>query len=203
MSARISEHIRKNAYGILAVFIALTGTAYAVDGPNPGQNTIGSEDIIGNEVKSDDIGNGRIFNLDIADDVIQSGKIKDGTLAASDLSSGLTSSLKDSCPANMTKIANTLCVSYTAGGPSHWSTAVVSCANANLRLPSLDELYLIYTKGLLAPAGFYWTSTVDGPLNGNVSQALVVAGSDGSGVFRATSSSGSPYHACVTTPSDG
>ena len=74
-----------NIVSVLALFVALGGTAIAVDGPNPGQNTIGSEDIIGNEVKSDDIGNGRIFNLDIADDIIQSGKIKNGTIAESDL----------------------------------------------------------------------------------------------------------------------
>ena len=84
MLMRAFESFRRNS-GMLALFLVLAGgTAYAVDGPNPGQNTIGSEDIIGNEVKSDDIGNGRIFNLDIADDIIQSGKIKDGTLVPAD-----------------------------------------------------------------------------------------------------------------------
>jgi len=85
VSSRVRSHLRGNIYGILALFVAIGGTAYAVDGPNPGQNTIGSEDIIGNEVKSDDIGNGRIFNLDIADEIIQSGKIKNGTIAEADL----------------------------------------------------------------------------------------------------------------------
>jgi len=83
--SRIVSYVRRNYLALAALFVALGGTAVAVDGPNPGQNTIGSEDIIGNEVKSDDIGNGRIFNLDIADDIIQSGKIKDDTIAAADL----------------------------------------------------------------------------------------------------------------------
>jgi len=75
-----------NVMATIAVFIAIGGaTALAVDGPNPGQNTIGSEDIIGNEVKSDDIGNGRIFNLDIADEIITGAKLKNGTVTGDDV----------------------------------------------------------------------------------------------------------------------
>jgi len=70
----------------LALFVAVGGTtANAVDGPNPGQNTIGSEDIIGNEVKSDDIGNGRIFNLDVADEILTGAKLKNGTVTGADV----------------------------------------------------------------------------------------------------------------------
>jgi len=85
VSSRIREHIRKNVYGMVAIFIALGGTAYAVDGPNPGVNTIGSEDIIGAEVKSSDIGNGLVSNIDLKNETIESGKIKDGTVAPTDL----------------------------------------------------------------------------------------------------------------------
>ena len=81
-SGRLSAYARRHYLGVAALFLALGGTAIAVDGPNPGQNTIGSEDIIGNEVKSDDIGNGRIFNLDIADEIITGSKAqgRDGHL---------------------------------------------------------------------------------------------------------------------------
>ena len=84
---RIRYHLSfANVTSVLALLVAIGGTtAYAVDGPNPGQNTIGSEDIIGNEVKSDDIGNGRIFNLDIADETITGAKIKDSWLTDDDL----------------------------------------------------------------------------------------------------------------------
>jgi hypothetical protein len=77
--------MRNNVYGMVAIFIALGGTAYAVDGPNPGVNTIGSEDIIGAEVKSSDIGNGLVSNIDLNNETIESGKIKDGTIANNDL----------------------------------------------------------------------------------------------------------------------
>jgi len=86
MTARFRQHIRSNIVSYVALFgFAIGGTAHAVDGPLAGQNTIGSEDIIGNEVKSDDIGNGRIFNLDIADEIIQADKVQDDTLTGADL----------------------------------------------------------------------------------------------------------------------
>ena len=86
MGGRAYAHIRDNFVGYLVLFALLTtGTAQAVDGPLPGTNQVGSEDIIKNEVRSADIADGRIFNLDIADDIIQSGKIRDGTLAGTDV----------------------------------------------------------------------------------------------------------------------
>src|SRR5688572_11787275 len=86
MSSAIRAYVRRHHVGLLALFVALGGTtAWAVDGPNPGQNTVGSEDIIGNEVKSDDIGNGRIFNLDIADEIITGAKLKNATVTGDDV----------------------------------------------------------------------------------------------------------------------
>ena len=56
MSARIRRHIRSNVVGYLSLFVALSGTAYAIDGPLPGQNQVGSSDIINGEVKALDLG---------------------------------------------------------------------------------------------------------------------------------------------------
>ena len=42
MSVRIAQHIRSNVVGYLALFVALSGTAYAIDGPLAGQNQVGS-----------------------------------------------------------------------------------------------------------------------------------------------------------------
>lgn len=85
MAARICTYIRQHHLALVALFLALGGTAYAVDGPLPGTNQVGSEDIINNDVKSADIADGRIFNLDLADNIIQSGKIQDGTLTGGDI----------------------------------------------------------------------------------------------------------------------
>jgi hypothetical protein len=80
MSSRIRDHIRSNVVGYVAVFIALSGTAYAVDGPLPGVNQVGSLDIINGEVQTADLDassvatgkivNGGVTSPDLADDVI-------------------------------------------------------------------------------------------------------------------------------------
>jgi hypothetical protein len=82
MQGRISTYIRRHHIGLLALFIALSGTAYAVDGPLPGQNQVGSEDII----------NGEVRNPDLGADSVGSGKIDDRQVKNADLSVGASSS---------------------------------------------------------------------------------------------------------------
>jgi hypothetical protein len=82
MSSRIHNHIRSNVVGYVAVFIALSGTAYAVDGPLAGQDTVGSADII----------NGEVRNKDLGADAVASGKIADRQVKNADLSIGASSS---------------------------------------------------------------------------------------------------------------
>jgi hypothetical protein len=91
LRSRRPSHATVIAY--LALFVALGGTAYAVD-------TVGSSDIIdesiltqdlkNGEVKSPDIGNGGVQNADLAANAVTSPKVLDDTqvgggLAATDL----------------------------------------------------------------------------------------------------------------------
>jgi hypothetical protein len=80
-STTVSDHVRSNVVGYVAVFIALSGTAYAVDGPLAGQNQVGSEDIINGEVKNNDLGA----------NAVATGKIGDGQVQSSDLAAGVIS----------------------------------------------------------------------------------------------------------------
>jgi hypothetical protein len=83
MSARIREHICSNVVGYIALFcFAIGGTASAVDGPLAGQNQVGSEDIINEEVKRDDLG----------PDAVRTGKVLNETLLAEDVATGAISS---------------------------------------------------------------------------------------------------------------
>jgi hypothetical protein len=82
MSKLVRDHLRSNVVGYVAVFIALSGTAYAVDGPLPGQNTVGSLDII----------NGEVGNVDLAPNSVGSPKIADASVKNADLSIGASSS---------------------------------------------------------------------------------------------------------------
>ena len=65
MANRIRDHIRSNVVGYVALFVALSGTAYAVDGPLPGQNQVGSQDIINSEVKTLDVLDNTLTGADV------------------------------------------------------------------------------------------------------------------------------------------
>jgi hypothetical protein len=97
MSARIGQHIRSNVVGYVALFVALSGAAYAVDGPLPGQDQVGSDDIINAEVKTADLGpesvrSGKVLDetlvgADIAPGAISTSEVINGTIGAADLGS--------------------------------------------------------------------------------------------------------------------
>jgi hypothetical protein len=83
MLRRIGAHIRNQWIGTVALFLVLTGgTAMAVDGSLPGQNTVGSADII----------NGEVTQNDIAADSVGSAKIVDQSVKNNDLGLGASSS---------------------------------------------------------------------------------------------------------------
>jgi hypothetical protein len=74
-STRVRQHLRQNIYGLIAIFIALSGTAYAVDGPLAGQNKVGSADII----------DGEVYGQDLRANAVGTGKVLDGSLTGFDV----------------------------------------------------------------------------------------------------------------------
>ena len=91
MSVRIAQHIRSNVFGLIAVFIALGGTALAVDGPLPGQNQVGSEDVINAEVKAADLGNNSVRSPEVLDETLLAEDVATGAISSSEvLNSSLT-----------------------------------------------------------------------------------------------------------------
>lgn len=72
MGENIRGHIRSNVVGYVALFIALSGTAYAT---HPGgANTISSGDIINGQVASPDISNTNgVRSVDVRDDTLTGG----------------------------------------------------------------------------------------------------------------------------------
>jgi hypothetical protein len=86
MKAMLSQHIRSNVVGYLAVFIALGGTAYA---SHPGgNNTIDSGDIKNKAVASVDVKQSTLKSDDIKDGTITSADVKQGTLKSGDIKNG-------------------------------------------------------------------------------------------------------------------
>ena len=79
MSSRISDHVRSNVVGYLALFIALGGTVYAAD-------KVGSNDIKTGAVKSKQIGDDKVKSKDIKDEKgVTSRDVKDDSLTGEDI----------------------------------------------------------------------------------------------------------------------
>ncbi len=69
------SYLRNNVLGLVAIFIALSGSAYAV---GAARNSVGSKQIKAGAVK----------NADLGSDAVTSPKVKDGTLLNADFAAG-------------------------------------------------------------------------------------------------------------------
>jgi hypothetical protein len=80
----ISDHIRRNLWGIVAVFIALGGTASAL----PGKNHVDSGDIRKSQVKTADVARAAITAPKLAPGAVTTSKLAAGAVSADDLAAG-------------------------------------------------------------------------------------------------------------------
>ena len=75
---RIRQHLRSNVVGYIALFVALSGTAWA------------ASELSKNEVKSRHIKNGAVKKRDLAKNSVDTSKVVDGSLLEKDFASDLT-----------------------------------------------------------------------------------------------------------------
>ena len=73
---KLREHLRNNVVGYLALFVALSGTAYA------------AVELGKNDVRSRHIKNGQVKVKDLASDAVTSPKVADGSLLGKDFAAG-------------------------------------------------------------------------------------------------------------------
>lgn len=78
MMRRIGRYLGNNLLGLLALIVALGGTAYAAA-------TIGTAEIIDDSVRSVDIKNGNINGGDLLDEAVTGVDIKNGTVREADV----------------------------------------------------------------------------------------------------------------------
>jgi hypothetical protein len=86
MLQRLVGYLGRNVIGLLALFVALGGTAYAV-------NAVNSSDIVDGQVKSVDVGDGEILSADVKDQSLTTFDVStflgvdvvDGTLTGADI----------------------------------------------------------------------------------------------------------------------
>lgn len=95
MIARLAAHLRRNIYGLIAIFIALGGTAYAAA-------TIGARDIKPDAVRSKHIKEGHVRTADVRDDGLTGVDIDEASLTgvnATSLNGAIVISDQDSAGA--------------------------------------------------------------------------------------------------------
>ena len=80
ISLGVRTHIRSNVVGYVALFVAMSGSAYAVNGPAPGTNSVGTADIINKEVKRQDVALDAINSSRVAPDTITGADIQESSL---------------------------------------------------------------------------------------------------------------------------
>jgi hypothetical protein len=76
-------YLRRQHVGLLALFIALSGTSYAV-----AANSIGSRDIRNNSVTGRDVKNGSLLGKELRNGSVESKDLHDGTVNSDDLRDG-------------------------------------------------------------------------------------------------------------------
>ena len=77
-SRRIIEHVKSSIVGYIALFMVLSGTAYAA-------NTVFSADIVDGEVKSVDVANAGLTGVDVANSSLTGFDVADNTVAGADV----------------------------------------------------------------------------------------------------------------------
>jgi hypothetical protein len=87
MSGKPANWIRSNILGLIAIFIALSGSAIAA-------NTVASTDIINGEVKAVDIGTGELTSTDLLNGTVNSQDLAGGAVAGPNILSGAVTSPK-------------------------------------------------------------------------------------------------------------
>src|SRR5437763_4383158 len=77
----VGHHIRTNVVGYLALFIALSATAYAL----PGRNTVDSGDIKTGQIKTRNLARGTVTKSKLAPNSVDSSKVTDNSLTGADI----------------------------------------------------------------------------------------------------------------------
>jgi hypothetical protein len=83
VSGRVGAYLRQNVLGIVAIFIALSAGAYAVQ--KAPKNSVVSKSIKKGAVKSGDIGDGKVTSVDLADETITGADVLDESLSGADV----------------------------------------------------------------------------------------------------------------------
>src|SRR5262245_34898565 len=85
MAARLVSHLRSHSIAYVALFVALSGSAYAV---TAGKNTVRSKSIKNGEVRSLDIQDAGVASVDLAPGAVTAENLAPGAVKAENLDPG-------------------------------------------------------------------------------------------------------------------
>lgn len=147
MSTRIAHHLRSNVYGLIAIFIALGGSAIAAN------------QAAKNSVTSKAIKNGQVKGKDLAANAVDSAKVRDDSLTGADIQEATLQGLDGrGAPATPTGAAGgDLAGTYPnpaiaadavgAGEVSNQSLTGLDVLDESLTTDDIDESTLGFTAG--------------------------------------------------------
>lgn len=142
MGQKVSRHIRGNVVGYIALFVALSGTAYAL----PGKNSVDSGDIINGEVKKQDVGVGAVGSEEALDGDLTGVDIGDGSLSGADLATNSVGGAKiDESSLGLVPSATLggYGRSHSAGACYPTSSTYIDCGYTTLNLPQTSRVLVI------------------------------------------------------------
>jgi hypothetical protein len=85
MFGSVASYVRQHHVGMLALFVALSGTAYAATLP---RNSVGTPQLKKDAVTTKKVKNGEVMRADIGRDAVNSARVKDFSLVANDFKLG-------------------------------------------------------------------------------------------------------------------
>ena len=147
---------------LIALFVALGGTAAALTGSNTVQSDdlgpgaqVKAADVADNAVNGADIANGQVKGADVAEGTL--GQVPDAAHAdnATNLGGSPASDYRLHCPGNLDRAAD-LCYEVDTRPSAKYHEALKACALDQRRLPTAGELALVYDH-LSANQNYEWT----------------------------------------------
>lgn len=133
MLRKFGSHVRGQWAGFLSLFLVLTGgTAWAVNGPLAGTNTVGSSDIIKGEVYGIDIGTDQVRPGDVRDDTLTGGGLGSADIA----NNALTGADIDETQLNLSNTIGNAVVLFEGACPTGWSEFTAGQGRYLVGLPS-------------------------------------------------------------------
>ena len=194
-----------NVTSVLALFVALGGTSYAV-----ATGAIGSREIKNNSVRSKDVRNGSLTSRDIKRGSLGGRAVRESRLGkvpraqSADVVGGLTAQqLRVHCPPGTRPNAD-ICIEIAPRPPRPYGGAKVDCESDERRLPTHQELVGVVDSDLpLAPGGELTANVYpDGGTDGRLNVLVVIDPTGGVELAPNTFAAGRRAFRCIVDPSN-